>query len=124
MSYMISPRDCKLIRDGTCTCIKPHFPRIGLITASVNTTVSLPMSGSQSLQTEIDNHEPRIHSLLETGQGLVSEGHPQSEEFIALMDDLDRRWHDLKQALEDRKERLQLSDTAQQVGAFICVYFV
>ncbi|XP_052270062.1 spectrin beta chain-like isoform X3 [Dreissena polymorpha] len=77
-------------------------------------SVQLLEKKNQSLQTEIDNHEPRIHSLLETGQGLVSEGHPQSEEFIALMDDLDRRWHDLKQALEDRKERLQLSDTAQQ----------
>jgi len=51
-----------------------------------------------------------------TGEELVREGHPQSEEFQALTADLLTRWRDLKDAVEQRKERLQLSDTAQQVG--------
>lgn len=70
----------------------------------------------QSLQTEIENHEPRITSLVETGENLISEGHPQSEEFQGLITDLVERWKDLKEAVEKRKERLQLSDTAQQVS--------
>lgn len=69
----------------------------------------------QSLQTEIENHEPRIHNLVETGETLISEGHPQSEEFKGLIVDLLERWANLKDAVEKRKERLQLSDTAQQV---------
>ncbi|XP_060584243.1 spectrin beta chain-like isoform X5 [Ruditapes philippinarum] len=77
-------------------------------------TVQLLEKKNQSLQTEIDNHEPRISSLVETGENLISEGHPQSEEFRALIDDLINRWQALKDALEQRKERLQLSDTAQQ----------
>lgn len=69
----------------------------------------------QSLQTEIENHEPRIRSLVETGENLIQEGHPQSEEFQALTEDLLNRWKALKDAVEQRKERLLLSDTAQQV---------
>lgn len=69
----------------------------------------------QSLQTEIENHEPRIHNLIDTGETLISEGHPQSEEFKGLIIDLLDRWANLKDAVEKRKERLQLSDTAQQV---------
>lgn len=70
----------------------------------------------QSLQTEIENHEPRIRTLVETGEALISEGHPQSEEFGGLINDLLDRWKDLKDAVEKRKERLMLSDTAQQVS--------
>ena len=70
----------------------------------------------QSLQTETDNHEPRIISLVETGEALIQEGHPQSEEFKALIDDLMKRWQDLKDSIDKRKERLQMSDTAQQVS--------
>ena len=42
----------------------------------------------QSLQTEIDNHEPRIVTLVDRGESLIDEGHPQSEEFRALLEDL------------------------------------
>ena len=73
----------------------------------------------QSLQTEIENHEPRIISLLETGEALINEGHPQSEEFRALIDDLMKRWQDLKDSIDRRNERLVLSDTAQQVSKAI-----
>ena len=69
----------------------------------------------QSLQTEIENHQPRISTLVETGEDLISEDHPQSEEFKGLMLDLLDRWQNLKDAVEKRKERLVLSDTAQQV---------
>ncbi|XP_052768377.1 spectrin beta chain-like isoform X4 [Mya arenaria] len=77
-------------------------------------SVQLLEKKNQSLQTEIENHEPRIDSLVVTGEELIREGHPQSEEFTALMNDLLARWKELKDAVETRKDRLQLSDIAQQ----------
>ena len=74
----------------------------------------------QSLQTEIDNHEPRLVYLVERGENLIEEGHPQSEEFRALIDDLAKKWKDLKDSIDVRRERLVKSDTAQQVGV-LCV---
>ncbi|KAK3578499.1 hypothetical protein CHS0354_007749 [Potamilus streckersoni] len=67
-----------------------------------------------SLETEIDNHEPRIIGLVQVGQELIDEGHPQSEEFSVLIMDLQQRWQELKDAVGTRKDRLHLSDTAQQ----------
>lgn len=68
------------------------------------------------MQTEIENHEPRIFSVVEVGQQLIDEKHPQSEEFQALIDELMRMWDELRAAIIQRDERLKLSDTAQQVG--------
>jgi len=71
----------------------------------------------QSLQVEIENHENRIMSVVQVGQDLIDEGHPQSEEFRALIEDLLRRWQELKDAVEARSQRLKLSEIAQQVRA-------
>lgn len=54
-------------------------------------------------------------SVVEVGTELIQEGHPQSEEFNALISDLLQRWQELKDAVENRKKRLELSDIAQQV---------
>lgn len=72
----------------------------------------------QSLQTEIENHEPRIKTVVDVGQELIDEGHPQSEEFKALIEDLLNHWQDLKDAVVKRNERIHLSDIAQQVCSF------
>ena len=69
----------------------------------------------QSLQVEIDNHEPRIMSVVQVGQDLIDAGHSQSEEFKALIDDLLQRWQELKDAVDARNQRLKLSEIAQQV---------
>ena len=69
----------------------------------------------QSLQVEIENHENRIMSVVQVGQDLIDEGHPQSEEFRALIEDLLQRWQELKDAVEARSQRLKLSEIAQQV---------
>ncbi|VDI17959.1 spectrin beta [Mytilus galloprovincialis] len=68
----------------------------------------------KSLQTEIENHEPRIKTVVDVGQELIDEGHPQSEEFKALIEDLLNHWQDLKDAVVKRNERIHLSDIAQQ----------
>lgn len=64
---------------------------------------------------EIDNHEPRILSVVQVGQDLIDAGHFQSEEFRALISDLLCRWQELKDAVDDRNQRLKLSEIAQQV---------
>ncbi|KAK7507079.1 hypothetical protein BaRGS_00001930 [Batillaria attramentaria] len=77
-------------------------------------SVQLLIKKNHSLQVEIENHEPRIMSVVQVGQELIDEGHPQSEEFRALIEDLLRRWQELKDAVEARNQRLQLSEIAQQ----------
>ncbi|KAK7104923.1 spectrin beta chain-like isoform X2 [Littorina saxatilis] len=77
-------------------------------------SVQLLIKKNHSLQVEIENHENRIRQVVQVGQELIDEGHPQSEEFRALIDDLMRRWQELKDAVEARSDRLKLSEVAQQ----------
>lgn len=69
----------------------------------------------QSLRTEIDNHEPRIHLVCNNGQKLIDEGHEDALEFTQLIDDLLARWQQLKDAVENRRNKLLQSEKAQQV---------
>ena len=80
-------------------------------------SVQMLQTKNQSLQNEIDSHEPRLGSVCDTGRGLIDEGHPQAEEFQDKIDDLNDRWRELFAALQARKERLQLSEIAQQVNS-------
>ncbi|GFS19194.1 spectrin beta chain [Elysia marginata] len=77
-------------------------------------SVQLLIKKNHSLQVEIDNHEPRIMSVVQVGQDLIDAGHSQSEEFRALIDDLLQRWQELKDAVDSRNQRLKLSEIAQQ----------
>jgi spectrin beta len=69
----------------------------------------------QSLRTEIDNHEPRIHLVCNNGQKLIDEGHEDAPEFMQLIEDLLARWQKLKDAVENRRNKLLQSEKAQQV---------
>lgn len=62
-------------------------------------------------------------SVVQVGQDLIDEGHPQSEEFRALIEDLLQRWQELKDAVEARNQRLKLSEVAQQVSTFFYYYY-
>lgn len=77
-------------------------------------SVQLLMKKTHSLQTEIENHEPRINSVIAVGRDLIDEQHPQSDEFEVLINDLSSKWKVLNDSVEARKDRLLLSDTAQQ----------
>ncbi|GFN97697.1 spectrin beta chain [Plakobranchus ocellatus] len=77
-------------------------------------SVQLLIKKNHSLQVEIDNHEPRIMSVVQVGQDLIDAGHSQSEEFRALINDLLQRWQELKDAVDARNQRLKLSEIAQQ----------
>ncbi|XP_069698706.1 spectrin beta chain isoform X3 [Periplaneta americana] len=69
---------------------------------------------NQSLRTEIDNHEPRIHLVCNNGQKLIDEGHEDSPEFTQLIEDMLARWQQLKDAVENRRNKLLQSEKAQQ----------
>ena len=76
--------------------------------------VSIPIF-LQSLRTEVDNHEPRIHLVCDNGAKLINEGHEDSEEFSQLIEELLEAWQGLKDAMENRKKNLLVSERAQQV---------
>lgn len=69
----------------------------------------------QSLQTEIDNHEPRIVYVCENGNKLVSENHEDSPKFKRLNSELQCIWMELKNAIQFRRIKLDESEKAQQV---------
>uniref|UniRef100_A0A069DY92 Spectrin beta chain n=1 Tax=Panstrongylus megistus TaxID=65343 RepID=A0A069DY92_9HEMI len=69
---------------------------------------------NQSLSTEIDNHEPRLHAVLRNGEKLVEEGHEDAPQFRKLMDELLDRWQHLKDAVAKRRDQLLHSEKAQQ----------
>ncbi|OQV17845.1 Spectrin beta chain [Hypsibius exemplaris] len=69
---------------------------------------------NNNLRHEIENHEPRIRAIVAAGNGLMRDGHPDSARFQELLQDLEARWRDLKDAIDDRDKRLDLSEKAQQ----------
>ncbi|CAH2015628.1 unnamed protein product, partial [Acanthoscelides obtectus] len=69
---------------------------------------------NQSLQTEVDNHEPRINTVCNNGQKLIDEGHQDAAEFSRLISELHKAWQELKDAIEKRREHLLRNERAQQ----------
>lgn len=67
------------------------------------------------LRQEIEGHEPRIQAVSDVGKLMTEEGHPQAEEFQQLVDELLELWNELKEAVEARRRRLELSQIAQKV---------
>jgi len=90
-------------------------------TAYGNSLLSVQMlqKKNKSLQNEVDSHEPRIISVVDLGLSMIEEGHPQSDEFQKLIDDLNTRWAELLAAVQARKDRLELSELTQQVCLFL-----
>jgi spectrin beta len=78
-------------------------------------SVQMLQRKNNSLQNEIDSHEPRIISVVDIGLSMIEEGHPQSEEFQKMIDDLNSKWAELLAAIDARKKRLELSELTQQV---------
>ena len=48
------------------------------------------------LSGEISNHEPRVNNVVENGQKLISDGHPNADEFNRQLDELVEKWQALK----------------------------
>ena len=71
------------------------------------------------MQNDIDGHYPHFDEVISIGRELVDEGHPQADSFQRDIDDLLEKWDELTLAAEERKHRLELSETAQQVSSHL-----
>lgn len=83
-------------------------------------SVQMLQKKNKSLRNEIESHEPRIIFVVDLGLFMIGEGHPQSDKFQELIDDLNSRWGELLEAVESRKNRLELSEQTQQVDVNCC----
>ncbi|XP_073725686.1 spectrin beta chain, erythrocytic-like [Misgurnus anguillicaudatus] len=79
-------------------------------------TVQLLLKKNQSLQKEIDGHQPRIDEVLERGRRMVAaaEGSPEAERMSEEMMKLQEVWAKLQEEMAKRRARLYGSNEAQQ----------
>merc|ERR1711962_1046282 len=76
--------------------------------------VNLLLKKIQMMQAEIANHEPRINAVMEAGERMISEGHPESERFERDLNLLTEKWEKLQDMLEARKQKLLINERVQQ----------
>jgi len=69
---------------------------------------------NDTLQKEVDNHEQRIQQVCQDGENMIQESHPRAEEFQHLIASLQSQWSTLKQAIDERRQKLQDSQRVQQ----------
>ncbi|XP_026085186.1 spectrin beta chain, erythrocytic-like isoform X1 [Carassius auratus] len=79
-------------------------------------TVQLLLKKNQSLQKEIDGHQPRIDEVLERGRRMVAaaEGSPEEEHMSEEIQKLQEVWAKLQDEMDKRRARLYGSNEAQQ----------
>merc|ERR1711971_975546 len=76
--------------------------------------VSLLLKKVQMMQAEIANHEPRISSVMETGQKMIDEGHPEADKFDRDLNNLTEKWERLSEMMDQRQQKLLMSEKVQQ----------
>ena len=76
--------------------------------------VNMLIKKNKTLKGEIENHEPRIRSVCENGQKLIDSSHPEAEEFVQQIEDLQEKLNHLKHNLEARNVKLLMSEKVQQ----------
>lgn len=77
--------------------------------------VQVLLRKNQSLQNEIDNHEPRIMSICQSGEQMIKDDHEDGTEFKKLIDHLLSDWNKLKAANDDRRQKLEENEKIQQL---------
>ncbi|XP_053365355.1 spectrin beta chain, erythrocytic isoform X1 [Clarias gariepinus] len=79
-------------------------------------TVQLLLKKNQTLQKEIDGHQPRVDELLQRGQGMMEaeERSPKAEDIPEKMERLEEVWAELQDEMTKRRARLNASNDAQQ----------
>ncbi|XP_028856449.1 spectrin beta chain, erythrocytic-like [Denticeps clupeoides] len=79
-------------------------------------TVQLLLKKNQSLQKEVEGHQPRVAEVLDRGHrmALASEGSPEAEHIREQMRELEEAWPRLLEEIGKRRERLRGADKAQQ----------
>ncbi|XP_066150741.1 spectrin beta chain isoform X4 [Euwallacea fornicatus] len=69
---------------------------------------------NKKLREEIVGHKPGIDKVLELGQGLIDQGHPEGANIKKLCDKLREAWAELDNSTAKRASKLDLSLKAQQ----------
>uniref|UniRef100_A0A8C3JVJ1 Spectrin beta chain n=1 Tax=Calidris pygmaea TaxID=425635 RepID=A0A8C3JVJ1_9CHAR len=77
-------------------------------------TVQLLIKKNQTLQKEIQGHQPRIDDIFERRQNIITEGSPNAEVIQQRLADLQQLWNLLIEETEKRHKRLEESHRAQQ----------
>merc|ERR1719225_1210489 len=76
--------------------------------------VNLLLKKHKMLQQEINNHEQRVNLVMESGNKMVSEGHPESEKFQRDMNNLTEKWARLQELMDQRQQKLLVAEKVQQ----------
>lgn len=76
--------------------------------------VNMMQRKNDTLQKEVDNHDQRIQQVCQDGENMIQEGHERTEEFQNLIASLLAEWQNLKQAIDERRQRLADSQRVQQ----------
>merc|ERR1719511_235900 len=66
------------------------------------------------MQQEVSNHEHRVNAVMESGQKLISEGHPESQKYERDMNNLTEKWARLQELLDQRQQNLLVNEKVQQ----------
>ncbi|NXN24980.1 SPTB2 protein, partial [Nycticryphes semicollaris] len=77
-------------------------------------TVQLLIKKNQTLQKEIQGHQPRIDDIFERSQNIITEGSHNAEVIQQRLADLQQLWNLLIEETEKRHKRLEESHRAQQ----------
>ncbi|XP_057261836.1 spectrin beta chain, non-erythrocytic 1 isoform X1 [Pezoporus wallicus] len=77
-------------------------------------TVQLLIKKNQTLQKEIQGHQPRIDDIFERSQNIITESSPNAEVIQQRLADLKQLWNLLIEETEKRHKRLEESHRAQQ----------
>ncbi|XP_014842350.1 PREDICTED: spectrin beta chain, erythrocytic-like isoform X1 [Poecilia mexicana] len=81
-------------------------------------TVQMLLKKNQTLQREIEGHQPRVDEVLERGRRMAAaasaEDRPEAERIGDQMQELEEAWARLQDEMAKRRERLSGSNLAQQ----------
>lgn len=81
-------------------------------------TLTVSLSVHQTLQREVEGHQPRVDEVLERGRRMAAaasaEGRPEAERIANQLKELEEAWARLQDEMAKRRERLNGSNLAQQ----------
>lgn len=76
--------------------------------------VNMLQRKNETMQKEVDNHEQRIQQVCHDGEAMIEENNPRAEEFQHAIANVLSAWKNLKDAIEQRRIRLNNSQRVQQ----------
>jgi spectrin beta len=76
--------------------------------------VNMMQRKNDTLQKEVDNHDQRVQQVCLDGENMIEERHERADEFRDKIAALCAEWQNLKQAIDERRHRLNESQQVQQ----------